>query len=192
MNYKVIIGDVTCPVIHSDHCYILQIVNDENRQSAGVAKAIYKKWPQVKTEYHEWFYRYGERLYRRSKSFLPAKLGRNQYIEVEENLTVVNMIAQSDCGGYQGYPPIRYQSLCECLIRFADHLNHQRQRSFEIAAPLFGTGLAGGTIKNVITVVNKAIYNRDIFADVLWTWYVLTDEEKKETEAAFHPRCGIS
>ena len=172
MQYKVVVGDVTNPTITADHCYLPQIVNDENRQSAGVAKAIYEKWPLVKSSYHKWFTEYGKFLIHNIPCSNPSKLGRFQLVEVEENLTVVNMIAQSDCGGYQGYPPIRYQSLYECLIRFADYLK-TKDGGFEVAAPLFGTGLANGDKYQIFDIVHTSL--KDL--NIIYTWYVLSNKE---------------
>lgn len=180
MNYKVIIGDVTNPpYLNLDHhTLLLQIVNDENRMLSGVAKVIYTKWPIVKQRYHDLFKNYGDCLYHRYIPTYPAKLGRNQYIKVDLGLSVVNMIAQSDCGGYEGLAPIRYESLRECLIRIKNDIESVPTTKFDIIAPLFGCHLAGGHFHEVFDIVH------DVFKDLEldWTWYVLTNEEKEEVE----------
>lgn len=45
---KVVTGDIR----NTDAKYICHQVNCQNAMGSGVAKALYQKWPNVKSEYH--------------------------------------------------------------------------------------------------------------------------------------------
>jgi hypothetical protein len=169
-DYKV--GNVLDHVpSNSNKLLIPHIVNDEfhGTLGAGIAMALAKKWPTVKSDYHNW----AENPTRKN----PFKLGRNQYVIVEPNIIVVNMVAQSDCGGYKGFAPIRYQSLEECLMRI-EHIISKKS-DIEVATGLIGSGLAGGSWFKITEIVDRVFKN----IDIEWTWYCLTQEELDEAES---------
>lgn len=118
---------------------------------SGVAKAIYTKWPDVRKEYIEWYER---------KKVKPFDLGENQYINVRDDVVVVNMVAQklgSDVIDYKNIPPIRLWALKECLMRLADFCHElSHHKDFTITAPKFGSLRAGGDFdKDIFPMVEK-------------------------------------
>ena len=81
---KHIKGDVRKP-IGDGNKIIIHCCNDIGVMGAGVAAAIAQKWPNVKSEYKKW--------HRGKQGF---KLGNVQFVKVEDDLVVCNMIGQRD------------------------------------------------------------------------------------------------
>lgn len=121
---------------------IIHVCNDAGGFGSGFAGAIRDKYPIVREKYLEW---YADRDSVRNV----FKLGQVQYVPVAKNLTICNMIAQSTPKGVTFnlkkrkvfLPPIRYQSLEECLYRIREL---QEAELFNVVGPKFGAGLAGG------------------------------------------------
>jgi hypothetical protein len=65
------------------------VVNDLGKMGAGVALALLKKWPAVRSDYIEWH---------RSNNHNghPFALGKVQFVSVEEDIAVANIIGQHD------------------------------------------------------------------------------------------------
>lgn len=77
---KIINGDIT--EIKSG--YIIHQVNCLNAMSSGVAKALYLKYPQVKSEYHNFC----------GNKNSQELLGSVQYININSDLIIVNSFSQ--------------------------------------------------------------------------------------------------
>lgn len=134
-------GDATEPQGEGNKI-IVHVCNDIGAWGAGFVLAISKKWYAP------------EMAYRRNKN---RKIGSVDFIRVENDIIVANMIAQNGVGrDDKGNPPINYAAL-----RIA--LNKANQHAWEtgstIHMPRIGCGLAGGDwnvvekiIKNVMTV----------------------------------------
>lgn len=145
--------------------FIVHVVNDGNSMGAGVALALLTKWPQVRSKYMSWFKGNTKDILNVSG---PAKLGQVQYISTEQykERYVVNMVGQSTPGGHiftvngkdVHLPPIRLQSLEECMYRVAEKI-YQAQNSrgikFDIVCPWFGCGLAGSTQSEIKPLIQK-------------------------------------
>lgn len=75
--------------MESNETYICHQVNCQNAMGAGVAKALYEKWPSVKAEYHAFC----------SKHRTPADLlGVHQLVSVDEDKWVINIFGQLEFG----------------------------------------------------------------------------------------------
>lgn len=144
---------------------IPHIVNDAVAMGSGVALALMNKWPQVREDYRSWFYKYDGKIHCCSGR---AKLGQVQYILTDDysERYVVNMVAQSDPGGHTfeingvevNHPPIRLQSLEECMYRVAEKVYdayEARGIKFDIVAPWFGCGLAGSSKKDILPLIQR-------------------------------------
>jgi hypothetical protein len=140
-------GDATNP-IGDDFKLLPHITNDLGAWGSGYVLALSKKWSEP-----EYYYRMHEE---------ERLLGKNQYIRVEHDTTVVNMCAQHGIGrDKDGNPPIRYDALRECLkalYEYAYNLSYTKGR-ITIHAPRFGSGLSGGSWEVIEAMIKEEIPN---------------------------------
>lgn len=132
INY--IKGDATAPVGDGIKL-ILHVCNDIGGWGAGFVLALSNKWKQPESQYRRIQPKY-------------LKLGFVQYIPVEQDTFVVNMVAQHTCMSNEfGVPPVRYGAIGTCLkqvVDFAKSLD-SGDGPATIHMPRIGCGLAGGT-----------------------------------------------
>lgn len=160
-------GDVTKAVPDEGNILLIpHVVNSHGIMGSGVAWALMNRWIEVHDNYVKWFNRniYNDKL--RGGSFY-FDLGEIQLVPVEENIIVVNMVAQKfgeDKILGRNIPPIRIAALEECIERVSDFIERNKDQSFEIAAPKFGSLRAGGD------------WDKDIFPLIKkhWDWYKVT------------------
>lgn len=143
---KIVRGDL----LFAKEAAICHQVNCQNMMGSGVAKAIYTKWPEVKTEYHR---------------FCDGKrprdlLGKIQIVYINEfsgSKVVINIFGQLNCG-HDKTCYTRYDALA---IAF-DELNEVAAGK-SIAFPYgFGCGLAGGDWQQVERLMLERLYNVDV------------------------------
>jgi len=129
--------------------------------SSGFVMALSKRWKEPESRYKTWHLN-NEELFGVQNN--PFKLGRVQYFKVDHRLWVGNMIAQSDPGGFEDFPPIRYQSLEECFMRIranaVEGLANDAIITFH--GPRFGSALAGGKWSKVIGIMERVFEHVDI------------------------------
>lgn len=153
-------GDVTRPTAEGEKC-IVHVCNDIGAWGSGVVVAISKRWPEP------------ERAYRQIADNSPEEmvLGNYQMVMVEDDITIVNMIAQHGIRTRKNRnapAPIRYDALRECLKKVADELSTE----VSIHMPRIGCGRAGGTWDKIGPIVEEELVNKGF--DV----YVYDFEEK--------------
>ena len=126
-------------ILNATESLILQQVNCRNVMGAGLAKAIYTKWPIVKDMYH---------------SFCKARdpyslLGKVNAVKVEEGKYVVNVFGQLNYGR-QNVRYTDYDALEKAFHEIASKTN------LSIAIPYgFGCGLANGDWNVVYGLIEK-------------------------------------
>ena len=147
-NISYIQGDVREP-IGDGRKLICHIVNDEGKMGAGVAKALYEKWGEVRSKYYQW--------HKEGKNF---KLGHIQGIKVTDDIAVINMIGQRGIREKDGVPPVRYGAIRTCLQKVAE-LALKYKTSVNIPY-LMGCDLAGGNWIEVEKIINEELCNKDI------------------------------
>lgn len=139
INY--VIGDATHPI--GDGLKIIpHVTNDANKWGAGFVLAISKRWSEPEAMY---------------RSMSKRNMGNVQFVQVEDDIVVANMIAQYGVGTRpDGKPPISYGGVRIALIEVNQYA---RKNNATIHAPMFGSGLSGGNwniieqiIKDVISV----------------------------------------
>lgn len=82
------IKEINGNILDSTEGIMVQQVNCRNVMGAGLAKAIYDKWPNVKSEYHKFCMQYE-----------PGDLlGKVLYVDVTPNQIVANVFGQLDYG----------------------------------------------------------------------------------------------
>lgn len=150
MPIKYVIGDALEP--KSDELKaIIHICNDSNAWGAGFVRAISKKWEKPEKCYRDW-YRQGE------WDGVKFGLGEIQVVQVEEDIFVVNMIAQHKIGWNNGIPPIRYEALEKCLEKVKDLF----KEGYTIHSPRIGCGLSGSTWNKIEPIIQKTIGSLDV------------------------------
>ena len=122
---------------------IPHVCNCKGGWGRGFVLAISKKWRKPEQEYHRWHSEIKKfKGYKRCDHFCNDKdlpLGVNQTILVEPNVAVVNMIAQT----LSGEVPLKYEALTTCMLNVMQGIKGYTE-PWEIRAPKFGSGLAGG------------------------------------------------
>lgn len=169
LNY--VVGDITAIKPKNEKkVLILHCVNNINVMGSGVAYALSKKWPKVKNAYHIWAN--GNELYQETSG--PFRLGEVQFVEVEDDIVVGNLVGQEGVGmGEDGVPPVRYGALDYGFENaldycFANNIN-------EIALPKLGAGLAGGDWMTIEKLIISNFHDEEY--QIPTTIYVLDESE---------------
>jgi O-acetyl-ADP-ribose deacetylase (regulator of RNase III) len=132
-------GDATQPQGDGNKI-ICHICNDIGAWGAGFVLAISKKWYAP------------ELAYRRKKEFV---LGTVDFIRVEDDIIVANMIAQHGVGrDINGNPPINYGAVRLALNTVNQHA---KLTGSSIHAPMFGAGLSGGDWKVIEQIIKDVM-----------------------------------
>ncbi len=146
-------GDATRPG-GSGNRIVCHVCNDIGTWGAGFVVALSRRWPEPEEAYREWH---------ASGSHPPLALGEVQFVQVEEDVWVANMVAQRGTRPSDGTSPIRYDALERCLRTAA-------RRAGELDAslhmPRIGAGLAGGDWGRIRTIIAEAIAAADVRATV--------------------------
>ena len=144
---KYIHGDATSPVGDGKKL-LIHVCNDIGAWGAGFVLALSRRWKEPERMYHQW--------HRRNKGF---KLGKEQYVKVEPDIVVVNMIGQKDIRTKGGVSPIRYGAISRCLDKVAEAAS---LNGASVHAPKFGAGLAGGSWPKIEAIIIDKLCSKDI------------------------------
>lgn len=152
---KYVKGNVLFP-IGDGYKLIIHCCNDLGLMGSGVARALFLKWPSVKSKYLDW-------KYKSDPLIAEFALGNIQVIEVEKDISVVNMIGQHGIATCNGAPPIRYEAIDSCLNAVAKWIDIKDEvKSISIHAPRFGAGLAKGKWETIESLIVKNLCSRGI------------------------------
>jgi O-acetyl-ADP-ribose deacetylase (regulator of RNase III) len=118
---------------------ITHICNDIGAWGAGFVLAVSKRWEEP------------EIAYRSLKQYI---LGHVQFVFVDEDIIVANMIAQRDTNWFAGNPPIRYDALRRAL----KEVNKKATiLDASIHMPRIGCGLAGGQWEEIEKLIQQEV-----------------------------------
>lgn len=142
-------GDATSPE-GSENKIIVHICNDVGGWGKGFVVAISKKWKAHEKQYREWF-----------KSKNDFELGRVQFVQVEENLWVANLIGQHKIiiKNKNDEIPVRYNAIEEGLKVVSDFA---KTNNTSVHMPRIGCGLAGGKWEMIEPIILKTLSDQDI------------------------------
>jgi O-acetyl-ADP-ribose deacetylase (regulator of RNase III) len=144
MNNKInyIKGDATNPQGEGKKI-ICHICNDVGAWGAGFVLAVSKKWIAPEITY-------------RNENVRDLKLGDVQFVSVEDDIIVANMIAQRGVGYdfSSGRPPIRYNALHMCLVKVNDWAC---KIGATLHMPKIGCGLGGGQWKIIEQIIQDVV-----------------------------------
>jgi O-acetyl-ADP-ribose deacetylase (regulator of RNase III) len=136
-------GDATNP-LQQGNKLIVHICNDIGTWGKGFVLAVSKRWKAPEQAYRSWF-----------KSSENFKLGEVQFVKVENDIWIANVIGQHKINKDEnGNPPIRYQAIEVGLKKIADFA---LVNNASIHMPRIGCGLAGGNWDKIEPIVLEAL-----------------------------------
>ncbi len=144
-------GDATNPIGEGNKI-IIHVCNDIGGWGRGFVLALSNRWSKPEEGYLNWF-----------KSNENFELGEVQFVQVEDDLWVANMIAQHDIVPINSVPPIRYEAVAECLKKVA---LKAKELNASIHAPRFGSGLAGGDWDKIEKLIKSELISVGISVTV--------------------------
>jgi O-acetyl-ADP-ribose deacetylase (regulator of RNase III) len=136
-------GDATSPESKGNKI-IVHVCNDIGGWGAGFVAALSRKWSNPEQQYRGWY-----------KSNDKFELGKVQFVQVESDTWVANMIGQHHVvPDKEGNPPIRYDAIEKGLATVtiqASVLNAS------VHMPRIGCGIAGGKWKLVEPLIQQTL-----------------------------------
>jgi O-acetyl-ADP-ribose deacetylase (regulator of RNase III) len=145
-------GDATSPE-QGGNKIIVHICNDIGGWGKGFVMAISKKWKAPEKQYRDWY-----------KSKDNFELGQVQFVQVEEDLWVANMIGQHKINkDEQGNAPIRYEAVRQCLEKVGAFA---LENNASVHMPRIGCGLAGGKWEEIEPIIIDTLSGRDVAVTV--------------------------
>lgn len=131
-------------IVDSKETYICHQVNCKNAMGAGVARAIYTKWPTVKTQYHtfcNFHYKRGIDL-----------LGKFQVVPIETHRFVINIFGQRNFGNDANAVYTDYDAFAKAVNNlFALSPGESYAFPYKI-----GCGLANGDWNKIYEIIRTA------------------------------------
>ena len=167
MQIKYTQGDATQPIGEGTKI-IAHVCNDIGGWGRGFVMAISNKWKRPEKEYRNWAM---------AKTFRPNEwvevqhmnnsddessfeLGHVQFVKVEEDIWIANMIAQRDVRkSKDGTPPIRYDAVRKSLARVSAFAKRQQA---SVHMPRIGCGLAGGKWEEIEPLINEQLIVNEV------------------------------
>jgi O-acetyl-ADP-ribose deacetylase (regulator of RNase III) len=142
-------GDAT-DLHNSRPCVLVHICNDQGKWGKGFVLAVSRRWPIVRQSYQDWS---------QGKTSLPFILGAVQFIAVEDNLWIANLIGQHGVARRGSQPPINYDAIRIGLRRVGDFA---KEHVASVHMPRIGTGLAGGKWSEIYPIIMEELVMKDI------------------------------
>jgi O-acetyl-ADP-ribose deacetylase (regulator of RNase III) len=142
-------GDATAPSAAGPKL-IAHVCNDRGGWGKGFVIALSRRWPEPEAAYRKWH---------RARGDNDFDLGAVQFVQVEPELWVANMVAQRGMAAQAGIPPIHYEAVEECLGRVAEKA---RELGASVHMPRIGCGLAGGKWEKIEPLLVKTLCEQGI------------------------------
>jgi O-acetyl-ADP-ribose deacetylase (regulator of RNase III) len=145
------VGDATNPEIEGNKL-ILHCCNDVGAWGKGFVLAISKRWSTPKKAYKRWY----KGRFDDDSDF---GLGAVQFVQVDTDIWVGNLVGQRGISSKFNPFPVRYDAIEQGLIKSADFAinNH-----CSIHMPYIGCGLAGGDWKRVSSIIKQTLINKGL------------------------------
>ena len=141
-------GDATKPA-GGGPSVIAHICNDEGKWGKGFVLALSRRWKQPEEHYRQQF-----------KQNPKPRLGDVQFVEVEPQITVANLIGQHGIKrGIGGLAPIRYEAVEQGLVKVAVYA---LKRGASVHMPRLGCGLAGGSWEEIEPIINRTLTEKGV------------------------------
>ena len=151
-------GDATAPQSEGNKI-IVHICNDIGGWGKGFVMAISKRWKKPENQYREWF-----------KSKDGFELGKVQFVQVEEDLSVANLIGQHKINKDEnGNAPIRYNAIEDGLKEVA---LFAKENNASIHMPRIGCGLAGGKWEMIEPIIILKTLSENNIEVTVYDFYI--------------------
>lgn len=147
------IGDATKPQVQGNKL-IVHCCNDLGAWGKGFVLAISKRWPSAEKAYRDWH---------KNKSNNDFALGSVQFVQVEPDIVVANLIGQRGITSRSNPFPIRYIAIEQGLIKVA---NFAINNSCSIHMPRIGAGLAGGRWEQISSIIEQTLTSNGLSVTV--------------------------
>lgn len=147
-------GDATRPSSLGNKI-IVHICNDIGKWGKGFVLAVSKKWREPEERYKDSF-----------SNPTPPKLGDVQFINVEPEIIIANIIGQHGVRSSRNKnlpPPIRYDAVKKGLERIAEYAE---KHNASVHMPRIGCGLAGGEWEEIESIINTTLIQKNIKTNV--------------------------
>ena len=141
------VGDATA-LLAEGNKIIAHICNDRGKWGKGFVLALSRRWRQPAEAFKVWF--------NEASGF---ELGAVQFVQVEPDVWVANMVAQQGMKAQKGVPPIRYEALRTCLEKVT---SKAKELGAAVHMPRIGCGLAGGEWSKVEPIILAALCEKGI------------------------------
>ena len=130
---------------------IAHVVNNKDAMGSGFVVPLMNKYPIVKTLYHQ-FTRVGG-LY----------LGNVQFIPIEKEVWVANMVAQD--GFPTKYKPValNYDALSQCLQTVGRFCQRHKMT---MVGPKFGAGISGGSWDKIEQIIENRVCSLGVNVEI--------------------------
>jgi O-acetyl-ADP-ribose deacetylase (regulator of RNase III) len=148
MNIDYKNGDATTPE-NKGNKIIVHVCNDIGAWGKGFVMAISKRWKEPERSYRDWF--------KTKDNFV---LGQVQFVQVEDELWVANLIGQHKINkDEQGNAPIRYEAILSGLDKVGQFA---LENNATVHMPRIGCGLAGGTWDRIEPLIQATLIEKNI------------------------------
>lgn len=157
MSLKYVVGDATAPQGEGSKL-IVHCVNDIGQWGSGFVVALSKRWKRPELEYRAWA-RGGSTTV--DGRVVPFLLGEVQFVSVEPDICVANIVGQHKNIQAGEKTPIRYEALGKGLRRAADFC---KLTGTSMHGPRLGAGLAQGSWPDIEQILFRIVgdYGIDI------------------------------
>lgn len=150
MSIQYLKGDATNPAGDNSRV-IVHICNDLGKWGKGFVLAISKRWSKPEQVYKDSF-----------KQEPKPSLGDTQFVQVEESLTVANIIGQHGVRSPRNKTapaPIRYDAVEQGLTAVA---SFAVDRGASVHMPRIGCGLAGGKWEEIELIIERTLVAKGV------------------------------
>lgn len=147
INY--VIGDATYPEGPGPKV-IVHCVNNIGKFGSGFVLSLNKRWLRPREEYFKWA--------TDSKPPIPFELGQVQFVQVEPELWVANLVGQHQTIR-ENSSPVRYEAIRTGLRTVANFCLEERA---SLHGPKFGSGLAAGSWPVIADLLEDEVVSQDV------------------------------
>ncbi|MPY66534.1 macro domain-containing protein [Deinococcus sp. SDU3-2] len=147
MTLTYVTGDATEPGGTGPRL-LVHVCNDIGAWGRGFVLALSKRFPEPEKAYKDWAAR---------KTGHPFELGEVQFVEVEPDLTVANLIGQHDIARKNRLterPPVRYEAIRTGLKRVREEAE---RTGATVHMPRIGAGVAGGDWAVIAPIIEEEL-----------------------------------